>query len=108
MRNLILPRGGGKTTRLLAMSEFHGAPIICANRAHKQYILDLARRYRYSIPYPVTTEELVSGKLYNNNTYDGFLIDESQDVLRNLVSALTRDGQVIGMTTTDDRERAYR
>lgn len=103
MRNLILRRGAGKTTRLLAMSEFHNAPIICVNNAHKQHILDQSRRYGYSIPYPVTTQELISGKLYGCNTYHDFLVDESQDVLCGLVSALTRSGKVLGMTTTDSR-----
>lgn len=103
MRNLILRRGCGKTTRLLAISEFRGAPIICTNNAHKQHILDMARRGGYSIPYPITTQELVNGKFYAHAMYQDYLVDESQDVLCSLVSALTRSGEVIGMTTTDER-----
>lgn len=103
MRNLILRRGSGKTTRLLAMSEFHNAPIICVNEAHKRSIMDMARRYGYSIPYPVSTHELVNGKLYGSTLHKDFLVDESQDVLCELIAALTRSGQVLGMTTTDSR-----
>lgn len=103
MKNLILRRGGGKTTRLLAMSEFHNAPIICVDGAHKQQVLDMARRHGYIIPAPATVQELVNGKFYADSVYRDFLVDESQDVLCALVSALTRTGRVIGMTTTDER-----
>lgn len=105
MRNLILGRGGGKTTRLLAISEFRNAPIICVTEAHRRYILDMARRYEYYIPTPITVNELLHGKLYGNNTYREYLVDESQDVLDALVSGLTCAGQgcVVGMTTTDER-----
>lgn len=105
MRNLILRRGGGKTTRLLAISEFRNAPIICANDRHRKIILDMARRYGYYIPMPISASELLNGRLYGNNTYREYLVDESQDVLDVLVSGLTRSGQgcLIGMTTTDER-----
>lgn len=105
MRNLILRRGRGKTTRLLAISEFRDAPIICVNETHRRSILDMARRYGYYIPTPITASELLNGRLYGNNTYREYLVDESQDVLDVLVSGLTRAGQgcVVGMTTTDER-----
>ncbi len=105
MRNLILRRGGGKTTRLLAISEFRNAPIICINEVHRRQILDLAQHYGYYIPMPIIANELLSGKLYGNHTYREYLVDESQDVLDALVSGLTRAGQgcVVGMTTTDER-----
>lgn len=105
MRNLILRRGGGKTTRLLAISEFRQAPIICVNEAHRRSVLDMARRHGYYIPAPIVAGELLNGKLYGNNTYKEYLVDESQDVLDALVSGLTRAGSgcVVGMTTTDER-----
>lgn len=105
MRNLILRRGAGKTTRLLAISEFRNAPIICVNESHRRHILDMARHYGYCIPMPIISNELLNGKLYGNHTYREYLIDESQDVLDALVSGLTRAGQgcVVGMTTTDER-----
>lgn len=105
MRNLILRHGGGKTTRLLAISEFRSAPIICANDRHKRSILDLARRYGYHIPTPISANELLNGRLYNSSAYREYLVDESQDVLDVLISGLTRAGQgcVVGMTTTDER-----
>lgn len=108
MRNLILKRGGGKTTRLLALSEFRDVPIICTNESHRKHILDLAYRYGYCIPSPIITSELLSCRFYGSNTYKEFLVDESQDVLDSLVSGLTRSPQgcVVGMTTTD--ERRYR
>lgn len=105
MRNLILRRGGGKTTRLLAISEFRNAPIICVNESHRRHILDMSRRYGYYIPNPICANDLLSGKLYGNNTYSEYLVDESQDVLDALVAGLTRAGHgcVVGMSTTDER-----
>ncbi len=105
MRNLILRRGGGKTTRLLAISEFRNTPIICVDENHRRHILELARHYGYYIPMPIIANELLSGKFYGNHTYREYLVDESQDVLDALVSGLTRASQgcVVGMTTTDER-----
>ena len=103
MRNFIMRRGAGKTTRLIAASEFNNAPIICVNEAHRRSILDMARRYDYRIPNPITASEVLNGKLYGVNTYRDFLVDESQEVLCALIGGLTRAGHncVIGMTTTD-------
>lgn len=105
MKNLILRRGSGKTTRLVAASEFNDAPIICATEANKRHILDMARRHNYRIPTPVTAQEILSGRLYGNNTYKDFLVDESQDVLCALIAGLTRTGSgcILGMTTNDPR-----
>lgn len=105
MRNLILQRGGGKTTRLLAISEFRNAPIICLDEVRRRHILDMARHYGYYIPTPIVTNELLGGRFYGNHTYREYLVDESQDVLAALVSGLTRGGEgcVVGMTTTDER-----
>lgn len=108
MRNIILRRGAGKTTRLLAISEFKNAPIICVNEGHRRHILDMARRHGYCIPTPFIANDLLNGSLYGNNTYMEYLVDESQDVLDALVSGLTRAGKgcVVGMTTTDERRVA--
>lgn len=105
MRNLILRRGGGKTTRLLALSEFRNAPIICVNENHRRHITDMAARFNYCIPNPITANELLGGRFYGNHTYREYLVDESQDVLDALVAGLTRSGNgcVVGMTTTDER-----
>lgn len=105
MRNFVMRRGAGKTTRMIAASEFNRAPIICLDEGRKRHILDAARRYDYRIPSPITVNELLSGKFYGNFTYKDFLVDESQDVLVAMIASLTRAGDncVIGMTTTDPR-----
>ena len=107
MKNLIMRRGSGKTTRLLALSEFYSAPIICATVDQRQNILNLALRCGYSIPTPVTVQDLLAGKFKSDRAFHSFLIDESQDVLCGLVSSLTNAGQILGMTTTDTRGAAY-
>lgn len=108
MRNIILRRGAGKTTRLLAISEFKNAPIICTDEAHRKHIVNMAKEHGYRIPAPIIVAELLNGSLYGNNTYYEYLVDESQDVLDAMVSGLTRSaiGCVAAMTTTDERRRA--
>lgn len=103
MRNIILKPGAGKTTRLLAISEYEQAPIICVDESHRRSILDIARRRDYKIPNPITVREILAGRLFGVNTYKGFLVDESQDVLSSLISGLTHAGEgcIIGMTTSD-------
>lgn len=100
-RNIILRKGRGKTSRMIVLSEFYYAPIICANESQRRNIENIARRTGCKIPMPITVPDLLNGKI-NGHTYDKFLIDESQDVLVMLVSALTGSGEksIIGMTTT--------
>lgn len=106
MRHFIMRRGTGKTTKLIAASEFNHAPIICVSDADRRHIIELSRKYDYRIPMPVTAQELVSGRLLGNHTYTSYLVDESQDVLAAMVSALTKGGAhcLIGMTTSDPRD----
>lgn len=101
MRDIQLCRAGGKTTRLLALSEFHNAPIICASESNRKYIIGLARKWDYDIPYPLTAAELAAGNVRGSHIHKEFLIDESQDVALALVSALTGGGpnSVLAMTT---------
>ena len=103
MKNLILKSGQGKTTRLLAISEFKNAPIICATNDHKTEILSAARRMGYQIPEPLTATELMAGKAKSRGeSFGDYLLDDSQDVLRLIVSGLA-GGRLLCMTTNDDR-----
>lgn len=105
MKNYILRPHSGKTLRMVAISEFNSAPIICVNDAHRKQVVQLAKKYDYRIPFPVTTKELLAGKVYRSSIHNHFLVDEAQDVLAEIVGALTNGSpdSLIGMTTSDDR-----
>lgn len=105
MKHYILGPRSGKTVRMLAISEFNGAPIICSDEIRRRQIIQMSRRYDFQIPNPVTARELLAGKMYKSTIHNRFLVDDSQDVMQVLVSGLTHAGMdcVLGMTTNDER-----
>lgn len=104
MKDIILKRGQGKTLRLVAISEFNQIPIICTDDEHRKNIVQLASRKNYEIPYPITAREIVSGR-FQHESHKQYLVDDSQDVLCALISAISRGTcRVVGMTTTDNRD----
>ena len=50
--------GSGKTKALLALSEKNNIPILCESDARVQRLLVKASNYGFSIPTPVTLEDL--------------------------------------------------
>ena len=105
MKHYILKPRGGKTIRMLAVSEFEGAPIICPDEAARRHLVNLSRKYDFEIPYPITAREMLAGKMYKSNIHNRFLVDDSKEVLQVLVSCMTHAGPecLIGLTTNDDR-----
>ena len=102
MKILNLPRGYGKTTRLLYASEFNDAPILCANQISKQHLLDRAKQLHLNIPEPITPSEAILGGAFKTNISDkDILIDEAPMVLQSLLSCLGMKGEVKAITLTD-------
>lgn len=98
MKLFNLPRGYGKTMRMLYASEYHNAPILCATCANKTYIMDMAKRQGINIPEPITLSDIVRG----NTTYkNDVLVDEMDDVFSQLLSHLGLN--MIGGTITTDK-----
>ena len=105
MKIINLGRGQGKTTRLLFASEFQNIPIVCANYAQKELLIDQAKQLDLHIPEPIVACELGSGKVRENRYLgDGLLIDEAPLVLQNLLSCLGVTGEIKAITLTVDEQ----
>ena len=83
MRIFNLPRGAGKTTRMLYASEFTKSPILCSNQCVKNKILDKARILDIDIPEPITVSELLGGS--KTKETNDILVDEALSVLCELI-----------------------
>ena len=99
-RVINLPRGAGKTTRLLYASEFNNVPILCRLKATKEYLIDRAKRANIQIPNPITVDEFRSGNRPRN-----VLVDDALCVLQEFVGRTT----IVGLTLSDEEnsEQVY-
>lgn len=82
-----LRRGGGKTTRLLYISEYTGAPILCIDQAHKNFIKGQAQDLNIKIPEPITMGELDNTR--GRDIAPDYLVDEAPTYLQMIISRLT-------------------
>lgn len=105
MKIINLPRGRGKTTRLLYASEFNNAPILCANQTSKQHLLDVARELNLKISEPITPSDVTMGGVFKTSMRDqDILIDEVPMVLQSLLSCLGMTGDIKAITLTEDED----
>lgn len=88
-----LPRGSGKSMRMLYASELTSAPILCT-KASKDYLKDLAKRYEIKIPEPITVDEYVNNKA----KYPKVLVDEALCVLKDFLAHT----EILGITLSDE------
>jgi hypothetical protein len=103
MKIINLPRGCGKTTRLLYASEFNNAPILCAHQVSKQHLLDMAKQFDLNIPEPITPSDITIGGVFKTSLKDqNILIDEAPMVLQALLGCLGMSGSVKAITLTDE------
>lgn len=101
MRIFNLPRGKGKTIRMLYASEYHNVPILCANESNKKHIMDMAHWHDINIPEPITICNLTNHKLQGQG-FKGVMVDDMDYVLQALLSQYKLD--VLGATITIDKE----
>lgn len=104
MKIINLPRGYGKTTRLLYASEFNNTPILCASQTHKQHLLDRARELNLSIPEPIKPSDVTMGSgIFKTSLRDqDILVDEAPMVLQSLLSCLGMNGSIKAITLTEE------
>lgn len=102
MKIINLPRGYGKTTRLLYASEFNNIPILCADKNYKQHLLDSAKKFNLHIPEPITISDVISGRAIGDKN---ILIDEVPIVLQSLLSYLGMTGEIKAITLTDKENK---
>lgn len=83
-----LRRGGGKTIRLLCISEYTSAPILCVDQAHKNFIKREAQGLDIKIPDPITISEL-DKTTRGSNIAPNYIVDEALTYLQALITRLT-------------------
>lgn len=95
MKKIIMPRGSGKTTKLIQMSAETGKTIVCANQLAVSNILFMAKALKLEIQHPITIHDIINHtKMSGHNKYkEGVLIDEADLCLQHIslvpISAIT-------------------
>ncbi len=79
-----LRRGGGKTIRLLCISEYTNAPILCVDQAHKRE----AQGLNIKIPEPITIGEMDRATRGTHIAPD-YIVDEALTYLQALIERLS-------------------
>ena len=103
MKIFNISRGKGKTMRMLYASEFNNVPILCDTKAHKSYIVELAKKCEIKIPEPMTVCEFLRSEKTISNKPMSVLIDEMDSVLSSLLSQAF-NVNVEAVTITTDKE----
>lgn len=98
MKIFNLPRGCGKTTRMLYASEFNNAPIICCTDSRKHYVMDMAKSMKLNIPEPISISDIICNRI-KIEKFNKVLVDEIDDVLREILR-FTINADMIGGTIT--------
>lgn len=83
MKIINRPRGTGKTTQLIYLSEVSRIPIVSRN---PNYIIDMAKKLGCDIPAPVSIEKFIqslSGRGYTYGT-PKYFIDDLENILPNV------------------------
>lgn len=105
MKIINLPRGYGKTTRLLYASEFNNIPILCANDMQKKNLINMAKELLLQIPEPITVSEIALNRFEGNGARDkDILVDEATMVLQSLLDFLGVRGEIKAITLTDEEK----
>lgn len=103
MKIINLPRGKGKTTRLLYASEFQNIPILCATYAEKDYLVSQAERLGLIIHEPIVASEIATNRIRGSNAARmDLLVDEAPMVLQNLLNSLGMMGKIEAITLTEE------
>lgn len=70
MKILDIPRKIGKSTQCVYESAATGNMIVAYSRAHKDYLMSLAKKYELDIPEPVSIDDIDHVKITNNVIVD--------------------------------------
>lgn len=96
MEKIILPRGGGKTDRLIQMSGETGAYIVCVSRYEADKILARSKEIGCAIKYPMTYAEFLDARA-DVRVIPGYLIDNIERFVQSLTIV-----PIMAITLTED------
>lgn len=103
MKIINLPRGRGKTTRLLYASEFNYIPILCSTFKQKDLLAKRAYELGLKIPEPIVVSDIVNGTIKGSFIEDkDVLVDEAPAVLQSLLYNLGMKGSVKAISLTEN------
>lgn len=98
-----LPRGAGKSMRMLYASELTSAPILCVDNSARECLVNKARCFGIKIPRPITVHEFI---IKAEDYYDlkRVLIDEALIILQEMIKSMSKrtHTDVIAVTLSDD------
>lgn len=101
MKIFNMPRGAGKSHRMLYASEFHNAPILCFNQSQKNTLIEKSQMYGINIPTPITVEQFITNHGRENKEV---LVDEALLVLESLINHLSYSKtKILGCTLSDEK-----
>lgn len=103
MRIFNLPRGAGKTLRILYASEFNNAPILCRNMQDKEYKMQMAKRIGIVIPEPICISDLANKDMLHSRDVSAILVDEALLVLQELLQTKKRNLHILGCSLSDEK-----
>jgi hypothetical protein len=99
MKIINLPRGCGKTTRLLYASDFNYIPILCSTFTEKDFLVSQAETFGLNIPEPIVASELTSNRIRGSKAANmELLVDEAPMVLQSLLNSLGMHGSIKAIT----------
>lgn len=90
MKIIMLERGKGKTTELVKMSAETQTYILTATKQNVRHICQIADDLGLNIPYPITVNEYLDGKL-KESFIKSILIDDVDCVLRSIFNTVQID-----------------
>lgn len=85
MRIIYKGRGEGKTFELIKMASENNLYIVARDIKAVDYIINLAKKHNFFIPYPLTYNEFFNRKYYGKQI-KGFLIDDAEVFLQYLTT----------------------
>ncbi len=101
MKIFNMPRGAGKSHRMLYASELHNAPILCFNQSQKNTLIEKSQMYGINIPTPITVEQFITNQGRENKE---ILVDEALLVLESLINHLCYSKtKILGCTLSDEK-----
>ena len=101
MKIFNLNRGCDKTTRMLYASEFNNAPIVCCVDSQKTYLINQAKNLKINIPEPISVSDIICNRTRGKH-FDKVLVDEVDDVLREILRFAINANMIGGTITTEE------
>lgn len=95
-----LPRGAGKSTRLLYISEFTDTPILCVDEISKEALMSKASEANINIPEPYTVKDIIGfEKIVLERE---LLVDEPIMCLKEMIRRFCGETDIIAATLSEE------